>query len=127
VGNSAQLAEGYLRTAFGDGPRYSWITAAVFALTTQLFATAFLTEAALAYADGVTAADPGATGTFTWDGIGLFQTQVTYTFSGGHETHVGGALTVFSWVLWIVASICVGRLWRALPWWRRRSLDLAAR
>lgn len=120
LGSGQQLAAEYLSAELGDGPRGSWIVAGVFLLTGQLVLTAFLGEAANAYADGVTAADPHATGTYTWHGIDHLQATLTYTFVDGHSTHVGGAWTPLAWALWIGATIVVGRLWRYLPFWRRR-------
>ena len=120
VGSSRQLAEGYLTARFGDGPRHSWLAAALFLMTTVLFATSFLTDVALAYARGVSDADPHATGTFTYDGLRYFQTQVTYTFTDGSQTHVGGGFSITTWVLLLVGTVLVGRLWRAIPALRRR-------
>ena len=41
--------------------------------------------------DGITAANPNATGTFTWSGIKYLQDEVTYTFVHGKGSSVGGA------------------------------------
>src|SRR5664279_271375 len=120
VGNSSQLAADYLDAEFGDRPRHSWIAAALFALTAQLVFTSLLTEVALAFAGGITAADPHATGTFSYPGVSYLQTSIHYTFVDGKETHVGGAWTPVSWVIWLAATILVGRLWRAPSIWRRR-------
>ena len=120
LGGSSELAQGYLSAAFGSGPRHSWMAAGVFALAVPLLAMSFFTDAATAFASGITAADPDATGTYTWGGISRLQSTVTYTFDGGHGTWTGGAFTPLFYVLWIVATILVGRLWRALPAWRRR-------
>jgi hypothetical protein len=83
LGNSRQLAAEYLSAEFGEGPRPSWVAAATFAVTAQLLFTWVLGEAASAFGDGVTAANPHATGTFTWSGIRYLQDTVTYTFVGG--------------------------------------------
>ena len=119
LGNSRQLAAEYLSAEFGDEARPSWMAAVVFLLTGQLILTSVLSEAALAFGDGITAANPSATGTFTWRGIRYLQDTVTYTFVNGDGTHVGGAWTPVAWVIWLVATICVGRLWR-VGWMRRR-------
>ncbi|MEO8264099.1 MAG: hypothetical protein ABI706_01180 [Ilumatobacteraceae bacterium] len=122
LGNSHQLAAEYLSAEFGDEARPSWMAAAVFLLTGQLILTSVLTEAALAFGDGITAANPTATGTFTWRGIRYLQDTVTYTFVNGEGTHVGGAFTPIAWVIWILATILVGRLWRVRSVWRRRHM-----
>jgi hypothetical protein len=73
----------------------------------------------LAFAAGIAAADPHATGTYTWKGIDDLESSVTYTFVDGHGDWVGGAWTPLAWVLWAVATILVGRLWRVVTY--RRS------
>jgi hypothetical protein len=120
LGDSHTLAAEYLSAELGDGPRPSWIAATLFFLTRQLLMTSVLSEAANAFGRGVAAADPGATGTFTWHGIAYLQSTVTYTFTNGSYDFVGGAWTPFGYVLWFVSAVCIGRLWRAIPIWRRR-------
>lgn len=126
LGSSEALAKEYLSAEFGDSPRHSWLAAAVFAMTGILVFTSLLTEATLAFGDGITSADSGATGTFTWDGIRWLQTSVTYTFTNGDGDYRGGAMSPLAWALWIVGTILVGRLWRAVPMWRRRQAAPAA-
>ena len=122
LGNSRQLAAEYRSAEYGDEARPSWIAAAIFFLTGQLVLTSLLSEAALAFGDGITAASPNATGTFTWHGISYLQDAVTYTFVNGEGTSVGGAWTPFAWIIWIVATVLVGRLWRFASVWRRRRV-----
>ena len=121
LGNTQLLAAEYRAAEFGDEPRPAWLAAAVFLLTAQLFLTALLAEAANAFGDGIKAANPAATGTFTWSGLGYVQQTVTYTFVNGKGSSVGGSWTPLAWVLWAVATICVGRLWRIVSLWRRRK------
>ncbi len=40
---------------------------------------------------------------------------MTTTAVGGQTTVSGGALTPAGWVLWVVITVMVGRLWRG-PW-----------
>ncbi len=119
LGNSYELAKEYLDAELGSRPRHSWMAAGLFAFTTQLLVTSWFFEAAAAYGDGVVAGDPNATGAFTWDGFPLVQTQVEYTFTDGAYSFVGGAWSPFAYVVWIIATILVGRLWRAVPAWQR--------
>jgi hypothetical protein len=119
VGSPAQLAHEYLGGHFGEKPRASWTAAAIFLLTGQFIGTAVLAEAANAFGDGISAADPTATGTFSWHGIRYLQDTVTYTFVNGSGSSVGGAWTPIAYLLWIVGTVCVGRLWRLIP--RRRG------
>lgn len=127
LGSSSQLASEYLSAEFGEGPRASWVAAATFLLTGQLVLTAFLGEAASAFGDGITAADPHATGTFTWSGVAYLQDTVEYTLVNGHGTSVGGAWTPLAWALWLVATVLVGRLWRVPASWRRRRQSTSTR
>jgi hypothetical protein len=120
LGNSRQLAAAYRAAEFGDEARPAWIVAAVFFLTAQLFFTSFLSEAASAFGDGIKAANPHATGTFTWSGIRYLQDTVTYTLVDGKGSSAGGAWTPFAWAIWIAATVLVGRLWRVKPMLLRR-------
>ena len=112
LGSTRELAAEYRDAEFGEGPRASWVAAATFLLTAQLLLTSLLAEAANAFGDGISAADPNATGTFTWPGIRYLQDTVTYTFVNGHGSSVGGAWTPLAWAIWILATVMVGRLWR---------------
>lgn len=119
LGDAAGLASDYREAAFGAGPRPSWYSAGVFLLTTTLFLTSFFFDAAEAFGDGILAGDPEATGTFRWPGIALLQSEVTYTVSGGDHDFVGGAFTPLTYLLLLMGTIAVGRLWRAVPSRRR--------
>jgi hypothetical protein len=119
VGDSATLAAEYLDAELGHGPRHSWTAAGAFLLTTALVLSSVFFDAATAFGDGVLAGNPDAAGTFTWPGIGYLQSAVTYTVSGGHHTFTGGAFSPLAWALLGVGTVAVGRLWRALPVWRR--------
>src|SRR4051812_42894755 len=83
LGGTAELASGYRTAEFGEGPRHSWIAAAIFLSGFPLIVIALLGEATNAFGAGVVATDPHATGTFTWHGIAHLQTAVTYTFTNG--------------------------------------------
>jgi hypothetical protein len=85
-----------------------------------LVGTSLLTDAAVAYRDGILAANPHATGTFTWNGIGYLQTSVRYTFVDGSSHFAGGAFSPLTWLLWTIATVLVGRLWRLPSLWRSR-------
>jgi hypothetical protein len=126
LGNSRELATEYLTAEFGGGPRPSWIAASVFLFTGVLVGTSLLTSAALAYRDGILAANPHANGTFTWHGIGYLQTSVQYTFVDGSSHFTGGALTPLAWLLGAIATVVVGRLWRLPSVWRRRRAQAIA-
>jgi hypothetical protein len=122
LGSTSRLADEYLTVEFGSR-RHSWIAAALFFMTVPLVLTSLLTEAANAYRDGILAANPSANGTFTWHGINHVQSSVTYTFSHGSSSSVGGEWITQPavWLVLIAGTILIGRLWRALPIWRRRQ------
>ena len=126
LGGSAQLAREYLLAEFGDRPRHSWMAAGLFAATVLLVATSVWSEAALAFGDGIKAADPGATRSFTWSGIPYLQSGVSYTLSDGEGSYVGGGFTAAFWVVWIAGTVLVGRLWRLAPRWRRSGARTTA-
>ena len=119
VGDSSSLAADYLDAEFGPGPRHSWMAAGAFVLTSALVLTSIFFDAADAFGDGILAGNPDATGTFTWPGIGYLQQPVTYTVTDGAQTFVGGAFTPLTYLLLAIGTIVIGRLWRALPTWRR--------
>lgn len=119
VGGSGALAADYLDAQLGPGPRHSWTAAGVFLFTSTLLLTSVFFDAADAFGYGILAGDRSADGTFTWAGISYLQDDVTYTVSDGAHRFVGGAFTPLTWMLLLLGTIAVGRLWRALPMWRR--------
>ena len=119
LGTTRQLAEEYLTARYGPAPRASWWSAAIFLLTAVLVLTSILSDAAQAFADGLLAASPDASGTFTWAGVAMLQSDVEYTIHNGQVEFVGGALTPLAYVFLALGAVAVGRLWRLLPGWRR--------
>ncbi|MER5638938.1 hypothetical protein ABT095_18485 [Kitasatospora sp. NPDC002227] len=117
LGSARELAARYRDAEFGEGPRHSWWAAALFALTTPLVLNFFLSEAANAYEQAITAT--GADGSYTWGGVTWLQSPLTFVLRHGQATHAGGAYTPLTYVLLAAGTIACGRLWRALP--RRRA------
>jgi hypothetical protein len=117
MGNQSTLASDFLDAELGAGPRPSWLAAALFVLTTTLLLTSFLSDAANAYGDGIGVGDPHATGTYHWHGIAYLQSRVTFTFTDGSYSQVGGAFTPLTWILLAVGAIAIGRLWRLARRW----------
>jgi hypothetical protein len=115
LGNAASLASDYRDAALGPRPRASWYAAGGFLVTTVVLLTWALFSAAQAFGDGLLAVDHNATGTFRWPGVAYLQSEVTFAVSHGRHNHVGGAFTPLTYVLLLVGTILVGRLWRALP------------
>ncbi|MEU6773812.1 hypothetical protein [Streptomyces sp. NPDC046759] len=80
LGDSRELAEEYLAAELGEGPRHSWIAAALFLLTMPLVLNFFLGEAENAYQQAIAATGTHTEGTFTWSGIVWLQSSVTFVF-----------------------------------------------
>ena len=120
LGDSRALATEYLTAEFGNGPRPSWMAAGLFLLSGVLVGTSLLTDAAIAYRDGILAANPQVTGTFTWKGIDYLQTSVEYTFVNGSNNFIGGAFSPLAWLVLAITSMIIGRLWRLPSVWRRQ-------
>lgn len=119
LGSSRELAQQYLAAEFGDGPRHSWIAAAVFLAGFPLLLNFVLSEATLGYQHAISAASPHATGIFTWSGISYLQHTVVYTFSDGHGSFTGGDWSLVSWALLAAGTVLAGRLWRLRPFRHR--------
>ncbi|MFC1420022.1 hypothetical protein [Streptacidiphilus cavernicola] len=115
LGSARELAAQYRDAEFGEGPRHSWLAAAVFAFTTPLVLNFFLSEAANAYEQAITATGTHADGSYTWGGVTWLQSPLTFVLHRGQATHVGGAYTPLTYVLLVAGAIACGRLWRALP------------
>ncbi|WP_035803890.1 hypothetical protein [Kitasatospora mediocidica] len=114
LGSVRDLAEQYRDAEFGEGPRHSWLAAALFALTTPLILNFFLSEAANAYQQAITTGTH-TDGSYTWGGVTWLQSPLTFALHQGQATHVGGAYTPLTYVLLVGGTIACGRLWRALP------------
>lgn len=125
LGDAATLAEEYRQAALGTGPHPAWMAAGLFLLSTTLVLTSVLFDAAQAFGDGILAGDPLASGTFRWPGMAYLQGEVVYTVADGDHRFVGGAFTPLTWLLLIVGTVAVGRLWHALP--SRRGTAIAVR
>ena len=115
LGSSRRLALDYLDAEFGGRPRPAWITAAYVAGLGPLVLNYVLSEAANAYQDAIVQTNPHATGSYTWHGIEYVQSAITFSFTDGQATHDGGAWTPGVYVVWLVAVVAAGRLWRLLP------------
>jgi hypothetical protein len=120
LGSAHRLAAEYVAAEFGTDPRPHWNLAVVVILTSNVILTSWLREASLAFRDGVLAADPSPVGTYRWSGVDHLQSEVTWSFADGASSSTGGAWTPLAWLLFVIAAVLCGRLWRALPWVRRR-------
>lgn len=121
LGGSGQLAGEYLAASFGARPRHSWTAAGLVGAGIPFLATWIFGSAADAFSHGVAAADGASGAAYTWDGIWPLQGTVTSTLVDGDVTWTGGAFTPLFYVLWILAAVLAGRLWRVLPHWRSRA------
>jgi hypothetical protein len=115
LGSARELAAQYVDAEFGEGPRHSWLAAALFALTVPLVLNFFLSEASHAYQQALTATGTHADGSYTWGGVTWLQSPSTFVLHQGQATHAGGAWTPLTYVLLLGGAVACGRLWRALP------------
>jgi hypothetical protein len=121
VGSSQALAREFLGAEFGDRPHHSWVGAGYFAALVPLFVIGGLSQVSNAYGQGLTAAHPGLSGTFTWSGVSYLQSPITFTVDQGNVTQAGGAWTPVVYILWVIGTVVSGRLWRLLPTRSRRQ------
>ena len=119
LGNVRTIAADYIVGEYG-GPTPSW-WAATFVLLPGFWFMFWVSNARIdAFRGGVIAANPHATGVFHWHGVAYVFTDATFTFVNGKVTEVGGTLLPLVYVCIFGLAILAGRLWRALPAWRRR-------
>jgi hypothetical protein len=116
LGDLRQLSAGYLAAEYGDWqPRPSWTKAAAAAVVFYFVLSWLLEAGSSAFRAGILAGEPGATGSFTWNGIPYLLDDVAFTFSNGASTSVGGAWHPLAYAGLLLVSILAGRLWRLLP------------
>jgi hypothetical protein len=125
MGSPRALASSYLDAEYGEAsPRPSWVAAATWALCTYLLTYELLDRGTSAFADGLKSADPHIAGEHVWVGIPWLLSHVTVTMADGRVAGAptGGAWTPLTYVIAIGGAILIGRLWRLLPQWRRRTI-----
>jgi hypothetical protein len=124
LGALRRLAAGYLAAEYGEWQlRPAWKTGAACMLLAIVLLTELVAVAQSAFGDGIRAADPHAAGTFHWHGFSYLTQDTRYTFVDGRYTTDGGAWTPLAYVGLLAVLILSGRLWRALPAWRRGNTD----
>jgi hypothetical protein len=124
MGSPRALASGYLDAEYGEaGRRPLLVAAATWAVCAYLLTYWLLETGTSAFADGLESADPHIAGEHVWGGIPWLLSHVTVTMADGRVvgSATGGAWTPLTYVIAIGGAILVGRLWRLLPQWRRRT------
>jgi hypothetical protein len=124
LGNIRTMAAEYLVTEYG-GPGPSWIVTTYFLFAAFFFMFWFLNVRIDAFKAGAIAASPNLTGTFHLTGVAYVFTKGTFIFNNGKVTEVGGTLLPLVYVCVAALAVLVGRLWRAIPALRQRSLGAA--
>jgi hypothetical protein len=121
LGDLRVLAAEYLAAEYGDvAPRPSWNTAMAWIGAVDIFLVVLGQAGSAAFRAGVAATTPNATGTFHWHGVSYLINDTTFTYTEGTATSLGGAWTLWAWILMFGGAVLAGRLWRMLPWLRRR-------
>ena len=121
LGNIRTMAAEYLVTEYG-GPGPSWIVTTYFLFAAFYFMIWFENARIDAFKAGAIAANPHLTGTFQLTGVAYVFRNVTFIFTNGKATEIGGTLLPLVNVYIFALVILVGRLWRAVPAVRQRSL-----
>jgi hypothetical protein len=121
LGNIRTMAAEYLVTEYG-GPGPSWIATAYFLFAAFYFMFWFLNARIDAFKAGAIAANPHLTGTFHLTGVSYVFTNGKFIFTNGKVFEVGGTLLPLVYVGIFALAVLVGRLWRAIPAVRQRSL-----
>jgi hypothetical protein len=127
LGDLRALAADYLTAEYGDvGRRPSWTAAAIWIAAIDLAMLLVDHVATTAFRAGVTAANAHPTGTFHWRGIKYLISESTLTYARGTVSAIGGAWTVWVYVVMLGGAVVAGRLWRLMPGLRSRALASSA-
>jgi hypothetical protein len=122
LGGLRPLARSYLDIEHGGpGPRPRWLMGILWVVIAEgvLLAVAF--AGSQGFADGVLAADPHASGTYTWRALAPVAGSEDLVFSGGTLHGLGFTFSAPLLVAIGAAVFAVGaRAWRCLPPWRHR-------
>jgi hypothetical protein len=121
LGNVRTMAVEYLVTEYG-GPGPSWIASTYVLFAASYFMFWFVNARIDSFKVGAIAANPHLTGTFHLTGVAYVFTNDTFIFTNGKATEIGGTLLPLVYVCIFASAILVGRLWRAIPAVRQRSL-----
>ena len=125
IGNLRRLATDYLEAEYGqNGPRPRWLNAMFWALAVQtvLLGLTFLGHAA--FINGVEAANPHPSGTYTWNSLRPLGIGGDVMYDDRGVASVSLSFSALLPLYLLAALILGGRLWR-LPaaWWRARGRD----
>lgn len=124
LGNVRTIAAEYVIAEY-DGPGPSWLL--IYFMLPAFAFMFWLSSARIdAFERGATAANPHLTGVFHMTGVAYVLTNDTLTFANGKVTEVGGTLLPLVYVCIFAFAILAGRLWRAIPAFRRqRALGIS--
>jgi hypothetical protein len=95
------------------------LSAAVWATTSILVATAILADAANGFAAGIATGNPHPTGTFHWGGVGPAEHH--HRSQRPRDRHRRRPLPTRLGPLWLAIAVMIGRLRRAPASWRART------
>jgi len=121
LGNVHAMAVEFLATEYG-GPAPSWIVATYVLFIAYYFMVWIVNARIDAFKVGAIAANPHLTGTFHLTGVAYVLRNDTFIFTNGRVTEIGGTLLPIVNLYIFALVVLVGRLWRAIPAVRQRSL-----
>ena len=121
LGSLRALARGYLDAEFGaDGPRPTWLKGVFWVLLGEILLLGFTFVAMAGFVEGVRAADPHASGTYSWHLLPPLISIEDVTFEEGRARAFGFTFNVLVVLALPIAFALGARAWRWLPRWRRR-------
>lgn len=126
VGSIRRLASEYVAAQYGRWtPRPHWMSMVSFLLLGYVAMALLLDVSRSAFIDGALVGDAHLTGVAQWAGIQQVLAPLTVTFTDGKVVGAvattGGAWEPPLYVGYLVGAALFGRVWRALPAWRRRQ------
>ena len=121
LGGLRHLAAGYLEAEYGDSrPRPRWLRGVAWAMVVYLVFVGIMFVGNDAFISGVLAANPRATGTYSWTRLGVWGPGLTVTMSDGQVSSAVLKIAAPILLYFAVAYLLGARVWRLPAPWRRR-------
>ncbi|MCW2539408.1 MAG: hypothetical protein JWN95_1133 [Frankiales bacterium] len=122
LGSLRALAAEYLDAEYGElRCRPSWTAAALWIAAIEGVMMLLDQVSSTAFRAGVSTAGAHPVGAVHWRGIPYLISDKTITYAHDESTAIGGAWTVWVYVLMLGGALVAGRIWRLVPGLRRRA------